>query len=157
MSPSDITIPDLATRPGDDDREAPSGVINACQSMVRTHFLLGVLHLIFTWSVPWLLYQMSEKVRLVSRANGQPPARLGDYMLIAGIGFGSLALILALLFFRSAGALRVAGETRRLTALHRALRRVRTVWRVFAVTLLLAAVAIAAYAVMNAMPARPAG
>jgi hypothetical protein len=135
---------DVRLRDGGDEREAPSAIVNACHSQVKWHLIMTIVCLTLVVTIPWTLYQTAENVRLMTKANRQPATVIPDFIMGFGAGCGFFALINALVLFRCSTGLRAFSESRRIVDLHRAMRRLRTVWRVFSISLTLVVLTVAA-------------
>src|SRR5687767_162177 len=135
MSALDPPPGDPRARPDEDQREAPSAIIYACHSLVKWHLLLGMFCLIVAGLVPWRVYQFSEYVRLVNKANGIPETTVSDSIAAFAGVCGLLALLNAVVLFRCSNGLRTFAANRKIAALHRAMRRLRTMWRGFSISL----------------------
>lgn len=119
-------------------REAPSSVINACTSQARWHLVTGLVCCAIAGLLFWGIREMAETGRIISEAGGpRPTLPLGWHLAWAG-EISLLALANGLLLFRSYSAMRRLKESRRVSDLHITLRRVRAVWRMFALAPLLA-------------------
>ena len=100
-------------------------------------------------TAPWIIYEKSEYVRILSIATGKAPLIPLDYLQGWAGGCGFIAALNALFLFRSAAALRLVGESRRVSDLHRALRRVRMAWGLMSLSLLLTVVPYAAIVIWH--------
>ena len=129
--------------PEQDQREAPSAIINACHSLVKWHLLLGVFCLLLAGLVPWRVYQFSENVRLMNQYYRVPETTVPDSIAVFAAVCGLFMLSIAAVLFRCASGMRAFAENRRIVGLHRAVCRLRTVWRVFSISLALAVFTIA--------------
>jgi hypothetical protein len=116
-----------------EDREAPSSVVHACASQARWHLISGLA----CWGVAgctgWIMYTTLEvSANLILATTGRAEKAPDSLYLLM---LGGLLLLCAggVLLLRSHAALLRVKETRLLGDLHRALRRVRTVWVFFAV------------------------
>jgi len=138
MRAIDRPPPDLHSGDGGDQREAPSAIIYACHSQVKWHIAAGLVCLTLFATIPFALYQTAEQDRLVRILMGRRPTIIPDCIMGYGAGCGFLALINALFLFRCANGLRAFAQSRRIIDLHRAMRRLRSVWRVFSISLMLA-------------------
>lgn len=133
-----LTPPHSVMHSDFEDREAPSHVVNACTSQARWHLVAGLVGCGLAGILFWTVYELAESDRIISEAGGPRPALPPDWQLAWGGEFSLLALTNALLLFRSFSAMCRLAESRRVSDLHLVLRRVRAVWRMFALSPLLA-------------------
>jgi hypothetical protein len=126
--------PLTVSRDDGSNREAPSAIINASQSLVRWHFLLGWVCLAVAVSLGWFILLSLQWDEAVSLLQGRQPIADGNTMLIiAGIA-AFLPLLNAIVFFRSGSALRKFSHSRLIRDLHPAMCRLRAVWRTMSIT-----------------------
>ena len=142
MSP-DLT-PGARALPRDSEREAPSAVLSGCQPMVLRHRILGFTFLAAAGVTPWYLFEVAAGDRLMASASRQTGLWPPEWTEWFGIGCGVLAFLTAVTCFASSAALAAFMETRRIPELHHALRRVRMVWRVLGISILLTGGTLAA-------------
>ncbi len=131
------------------DREAPSAIVNASQMLVRWHFSLAAVCLTLAVTVPWFLTGLFRYYRLVGKATGTESMWTEHNILIAAGGAAAVAGLNALCLLRCGAALRAFAKSRLVSDLHRAMRRLRTVWRMAALTGLLIAGALVTALVRN--------
>ena len=138
MNDPDTSHSDTRPRSDEGHREAPSAIINACHSQVKWHLVHAIVSLAVFVTVPVALYHKGEQIRLFLKINNQPPSAIPDCVIAFGGACGLFAILNALFLFRCASAMRTFAESRRIADLHRAMCRLRTVWRFFGIFLLLA-------------------
>jgi hypothetical protein len=126
-----------------EDREASSGIISACHSLARCHVILGIVLLTLAGVVPWWLYEISsqlrirDEIRLLFTNPGGPSSPNPDWVAKFGVACGVIAAINTAFLFRCALGLRYFSQSRRVVDLHPAVRRLRTTWFVFSLSMLL--------------------
>lgn len=118
----------------EDEREAPSVILHACQIQSRWQVVCGIVFLPLAAALPWWLMEMSDRMRLFAKATGQLPGDMPERVLIFGFGCSFLALANAVFLFRCASGLRYFVDSRRVLDLHAALRRLRALWLVFGIS-----------------------
>ena len=121
----------------EDEREAPSAVINALKSIARWHLLIAFALLTLAATVPWYLAGQFATRRAIMILNGLPePAP--DHTLAAA--FGGTCLAGALFMFRSWYGLYTFDRIRRANRVKATLRYLWWAWFVMALLLLAGAV-----------------
>jgi hypothetical protein len=123
-------------RPEGEDREASSGVIYACHTLARCHVILGLVLLTLAVVVPWWLYEKSRLVKMITEANNWPPTDQPDLIKHFGVACGAIALLNATVLFRCSAGLKRFARSRRVVDMHPAVRRLRTMWLVFGISML---------------------
>lgn len=126
----------LALR-NDDEREAPSSVINACKTTALWHLLLGFLFLSLAGTIPWFLAERFAVNRAMMVLRGYPEP-VHD-LTVSGVFCGA-ALLCSLMMFRSWYGLHSFAKERRANLVQPALRHLRWAWRTMAVATLAAAI-----------------
>lgn len=120
-----------------DQREAPAVVLTACKAQIKWQLALSILFLTVALALTRVAFLMIDYVRLINELNrrevtaGQNAISVFCWTLVA------LAIANAAASFRCFRALRAFSRDRRVVVLHRAMRRMRVLWRVFTVTFLL--------------------
>lgn len=137
------------------DREAPSSIVNSCQTLVRWQFGFGVACLTLTVTLPWYLLQMLRHEELLAQAMNRAPMLPEKHILIAAGIAALLPAVNAFCLFRSGAALRTFARGRLVGDLHLAVRRLRGVWRTFSISLVLVVAAIIAAVVWRWLQAQP--
>jgi hypothetical protein len=143
MSDDELQDSVVPRRDDPDEREAPSAVIHACHSQIKWQVLLAVFFLILAGLVALRIYRFSEQVMLRNKAYGVEDTTVPDCIAAFGAACGILSLLISVAFIRCAAASHALAESRKIGALHRALRRLRAVWRIFSVTMAFAVFTIA--------------
>lgn len=143
MSIFDLLHGDLGLRPHEEERQAPSVIVNACQSVAKWLLALAFFFLPLAASIAWAVREMAESVRLYGLLRKEPPPST-QVMAIAGAIFGALVAVHVILLIRCSLGLRSFAASRKVIDLHSALRRLRTLWRVFSLSLLLIALTVIA-------------
>lgn len=118
----------------EDEREARSVILQACQTQARWQIACGTAFLTLAAAVPWWLMEMSDRMRLTAKVAGQAPGEMPDRVLIFGIACSFLALANAVFLFRCASGLRYFVDSRRVFDLHTAMRRLRALWLIFGIS-----------------------
>ena len=131
-------------QPAGDDREAPSSVVNAFQPLINWHRVLGFIFLVAAGALPWMMHEQyltaTTMLELTRTAGPWPPASFEWF----GLGCGLVAILNAVAFFRSSSGLARFAGTRKVTDLHPALRRLRTVWLILGLSAVLTGGTLAA-------------
>jgi hypothetical protein len=127
-----------------EDREASSSIVTACHKLSHCHLALGLVLVTLAAVVPWWLFEISNRLRIfdeVYRLRAPDPtlspSPAPDNMANFGIACGVIAILNAGILFRCCSGLRSFARTRRVVDLFPAVRRLRTMWRVFSVSMLL--------------------
>ncbi len=124
-------------RPEGEDREATSGVIYACHTLARCHAILGLVLITLAVVVPWWLYEKSRLVTMIAGAKNWPPTDQPDLIKNFGVACGIIALLNATVLFRCSTGLKRFARSRRVVDMYPAVRRLRTMWLVFGISMLL--------------------
>ena len=85
-------------------------------------------------TVAWWLMEISDRMALMEKAFGRVPPLSPKHVAAFGFGCSILCLLNAALLLNCAGRLRSFVRSRRVLDLHAALRRLRLMWRVVAVS-----------------------
>jgi hypothetical protein len=126
-----------------EDREASSGIVSACHSLSHCHFALGIVLVTLAAVVPWWLFEISNRLRIfdeihiLQHAPGRSPSPVPDRLANFGIACGVIAILNAAILFRCCSGLLNFARSRRVVDMHPAVRRLRTMWRIFGVSMLL--------------------
>jgi hypothetical protein len=141
--------------PDEDERQVPSGIVSACQFQAKWLVAMGLVFLSLSATAPlWLLHH-SERIQLLTEALHRPATLLPQRMnLFAGV-CAFLALANAFCLFYCATGLRYFADSRLVLDLHSAMRRLRLVWCVFAITVILVAGAVIAASLTGMLRAIP--
>lgn len=138
-----MNVHDSSVRTGrGDDREAPSAIVNASQILIRWICSLGVICLTLTVSAPWFIHALFQYRQRVSLAMNVPSIWTEQNILIVTGAAAALPALNAVCLLSCGAALRQFSRTRLVNDLHRAMRRLRTVWFMAALTALLIAAAL---------------
>jgi hypothetical protein len=128
-----------------EDREASSGIVSACHKLSHCHVAFGLILVTIAAVVPWWLFEISNRLRMfdeihhlqIPGAADLPPSPAPDRMANFGIACGVIAILNAGILFRCCFGLRSFARTRRVVDLFPAVRRLRTTWFVFSISMLL--------------------
>ena len=120
----------------DEEREAPSSIINACKTTAMWHLFIAFAFLSLAATIPWFLAERFAATRALMILRGfSEPQR--DFTLAAV--FSGTAFLCALLMFRSWYGLHTFARQRRANMVQPALRHLRRAWRTMAFATLAAA------------------
>jgi hypothetical protein len=128
-----------------EDREASSNVVHACQVVARCHLALGIALIVLAATVPWWLFEISHRLRiidefrLIDSPEGTAPSPNPKMVLNFGVACGVICVLNAGILFRCRNRLRAFIQTRRVSDLHPAMCRLRTMWLFFSISMLLVA------------------
>jgi len=123
-------------RSGGGAREAPSSILNASQSLARWQLWSGLMAVALAGVLPWFVLLTLDINRLTAQAMGREFAlQEKESLLLAGL-FALVPALNAVCLFRSGAALRRLSDSRLVSDLHTALRRLRTAWCLLGLTLL---------------------
>jgi hypothetical protein len=131
------------------DREAPSAIVNASQTLIRWLYSLAVICLTLTVSAPWFTHALFQYQQRIAMAMNVPTIWTEQNILIATGAAAALPALNALCLLNCGAALRQFSRTRLVNDLHRAMRRLRTVWFMAALTALLMAASLVTAVVRN--------
>ncbi|HWB06362.1 MAG TPA: hypothetical protein VG796_25285 [Verrucomicrobiales bacterium] len=135
-------------RPEGEDREASSNVVHACQVIAHCHLALGIFLIVLAATATWWIFEISHRLRiidefrLIDSPEGTAPSPNPDIILNFGVAVGVLCILNAGILFRCRNGLRAFTRTRRVSDLHPAMRRLRTMWLFFSISMLLITTAL---------------
>lgn len=140
--------------PGEDEREARSVIVHACSVQWRWQVGLGLVLITVAVTVTWWLLEVSDQMALMEkggRVSTVPPM----HVLAFGFGCSMLCLMNAGLLFYCASGLRYFVDSRRVLDLHAAMRRLRWLWRVFGMSVVLVTGAVTWAVCTGGLPLLP--
>jgi hypothetical protein len=132
----------LQAVPDEEERQAPSGIVSACQFQARWFIAMGIVLITLAVVAPLWMAQQSERIRLLTEAMRKPVTDLPQLINYFAAGCSLLCAMNAMTLFFCAAGMRFFADSRLVVDLHRAMRRLRTVWRHFAVSMLLITAAV---------------
>ncbi len=116
------------------EREARSVIVYSCSAQWRWQAGLGMVLITVAVTVAWWLMEISDRMALMEKAFGHVPPLPPQQVAAFGFGCSILCVLNAAMLFNCASRLRSFAASRRVLDLHAALRRLRLMWGVFAVS-----------------------
>lgn len=132
----------LQAVPDEEERQAPSGIVSACQFQARWFIAMGIVLITLAVVAPLWMAQQSERIRLLTEVMRKPATDLPQLINYFAAGCSLLCVMNAMTLFFCAAGMRFFADSRLVVDLHRAMRRLRMVWRHFAVSMLLITAAV---------------
>lgn len=145
---SSYIVPMSPIRDDGADREAPSSIVNASQSLVRWHFMMGIVLVGIAFTLAWYVWLSLQWAEVMSLIRGDPVVVSGRGILVIVALSAALPLLNAAAFFRSGAALHRFSRSRLVSDLHPAMYRLRAVWRMLSLTLTLMIAGMATFLIL---------
>jgi hypothetical protein len=120
-----------------DHREAPAAVLTACKAQINWQLTLTILLLAVALTLTRVAFLMIDYVRLINELARREVTAGQSWLSIFCWTLVALTIASAAASFRCFRSLRAFSRDRRVVVLHRAMRRLRMLWRVFTITFLL--------------------